>query len=211
MIDKPPRKPCFITLVIVGILSFIAGVFVGSNVEKIPALFKGEDGDTPIIVRDGSIVITSLGQDLNGFSSPDPKVLIHPRINARLGKLKVDGQLKGSPCANTKKCGVEFVWSTGTPGQDGYREYTVVVGSNSGGGRTAGIVSSVPFSQYQASHTTDSTTGRTAFTYKWSPAGTTLTFREARLHTTPVREVSPRPAPQIICSNPGCRVEFEYK
>ena len=23
MIDKPPRKPCFITLVIVGILSFI--------------------------------------------------------------------------------------------------------------------------------------------------------------------------------------------
>ena len=211
MTENPPRKPSFRTIVLVAVASFAAGFALGYLLaDKIDSW--REDGDTPIIVRDGSIVITSIGEDLNGFSKPDPKVRLHPRINARLGKLKVDGQLKGSPCTNTKECGVEFVWSTGTPGQPDYQEYIVVVGSNSGGGKTAGIVSSVPFSEYEPSHATDSATGKTAFTYTWSPAPPlTLTFREARLHTTHFREVTPRPTPQVICSNPGCKVEFEYK
>ncbi|MBE0658378.1 MAG: hypothetical protein IH602_11865 [Bryobacteraceae bacterium] len=210
MTDTPPRKPSFRTVVLIVLATAaVSSTIVYLARESIARFLEGED--TPIIVRDGSIVITSIGQALNSFSMPDPKVLIHPKTNAKLGKLRVDGQLKGSPCTNAEECGVEFVWSATTPGQPGAREYTVVVGSNSRDGKTAGIVSSVPFADYQASRAPDSTTGKTAYTYTWIPAGATLTFREARLYTTHFRRVSPRPTPQVLCSNPGCKIEFEYK
>jgi hypothetical protein len=211
MIDQSPRKPSFRTLALVAVVSAAVGFFI-CYLAKDTLDRWFENGDTPIIVRDGSIVITSIGEKLDDFSQPDPKVRLHPRINAKLGKLKVDGQLKGSPCANTKECGVEFVWSTGTPGQSDYREYTVVVGSNSRDGKTAGIVSSVPFSSYDPSGAQNPQTGKWEYSYTWTPAGQTLTFRQARLHTKPFREVSPSlPIPQILCSYPGCKVEFEYK
>lgn len=211
MIDKPPRKPALrIAIWIVAALAvgLVAGYLLKDQIDsfKLP----GDDGDTPIIVRDGSIIITSKGEDLTGFAKPHANVIIHPKTNSKLGKLKVNGQLKGSPCANTKECGVEFMWSTGTPGQPGYQEYTVVVGSNSGDGKNAGIVSSIPFADYTSSQATDSATGMTAYTYTWSPTGQ-LAFREAKLHKLPLKAGMPRPTPQVICSNPGCRIEFEYK
>jgi len=210
MTEQLPRKFTFRTVVwIVVATAAVSSTIVYLARESIARFLEGDD--TPIIVRDGSIVITSVGEKLADFSKPDPKVRLHPRINAKLGKLKVDGQLKGSPCANTKECGVELVWSTGTTGQADYKEFIVVVGSNSRDGKTAGIVSSVPFNQYLPSEVQNPQTGKWEYSYTWSPAGETLTFRQARLHTKPFREVSALNTPEIICSGPGCRVEFEYK
>ena len=207
MTEQLPRKFTFRTVVCIALAAAAVSLILGYLLREAVYKWKPWEDDTPIIVRDGSIVITSVGQPLNSFSMPDPKVLIHPKTDAKLGKLKVDGELKGFPCKDTKQCGVELVWSTGTPG---YQEYTVVVGSNSGNGMTAGIVSSVPFAEYQTSRTEHSDPAKVEYTYTYPKAGK-LTFREARLHKMPIRAGLPKPAPQVLCSNPGCKIEFEYK
>lgn len=208
MTDTPPKQPTFRKLVLVGIIAFAVGAAAGYALYWY--LETRDPGDTPILVRDGSIVITSVGADLDGFGKPDPKVRIHPRVKARLGRLMVDGQSKGVPCHNSIECEVEFLWSTGTPGQPDYQEYTVVVESNTGNGRTAGIVSSVPFPDYDSSEAQNPETGRMEYTYTWSPTEP-LTFREARLRIVPLGDSTAKPAPQVLCSNPGCKIEFEYK
>lgn len=203
MNDESARKPSSKKkLIIVGILALAAAF----------TLFRcgfRDDGDTPIIVRDGSIVIASKGADINLFSRLGDNLLIHPARGKALGRVKVNGTQQTSHCPTTQLCAYEFVWTSGSKeGQPGYQVYRVYLWSGSPQSKGANIYSSVPISSYTYARQDPADSSLSTLT--WVPADKSMTFSHASVITVPAGTNRPNP-PSRLCNTANCRVEFEYR
>lgn len=75
---------------------------------------RAQGSDSPIIVRDGSIVIENRGLDMKEWRSAGRAALDHPHPDKALGEVEVTGPgAQNASCAQRGRCVVEMRWSTG--------------------------------------------------------------------------------------------------
>jgi hypothetical protein len=208
MTDNLPRRLSTKTLVLLGILTFLAGCIVCCLSSKAFESFFEDGGDTPIIVRDGSIVIASKGADIEKYSRLGDNLIVHTHHGKALGAVKVNGNRQQPACASTQLCAYEFVWAYGKEGQEDYQEYKVYLWSGSPQSKGANIYSSVPIAEY--TYAQQDSADPSLSTLTWKPVDRTITFRYASVITVPTGSNRPNP-PSRLCGTANCRIEFEYR
>jgi hypothetical protein len=144
-------------------------------------------GDTPIIVRDGSIVIESRLGGLNGWSGQGRNAIHHPDGAKSLAELQVTGPgARNATCEAKGHCAVVLRWSSG-------ETVTITPRANRKGLR---IESSVPFDDARWSKSDG----------QWR-----LPLSESSAPTITITDRQGGGQEETICSGKGCGVEVHYK
>jgi hypothetical protein len=144
--------------------------------------------DTPIIVRDGSIVIEPDEGSLSDWRmGPGGRTIFHPNGNRRLDAVEPSGAgAANDTCANKGNCRLVFAWS------DGSRVVVQTVGN----GRGVFVESSTPY--------TDSSWNRSGSSWtRTLPEGTTFT-------NVTIMDQGAGQAREI-CRGRGCAVRIFYR
>jgi hypothetical protein len=152
-----------------------------------PALAQG---DSPIIVRDGSIIIEPDQGSLGDWQlTAGNRVIRHPSGTRRLDAVEPSGTgAANDTCANRAHCRVVFTWS------DGSRVVVQPVGNRQG----LLVESSTPY--------TDPSWNRSGPSWtRTLPAGTTFT------NVTIVDRDAQGAQPREICRGQGCAVRMFFR
>jgi len=177
-----PRKCLFWTLAGLGLLT---AAFWFSTL--VMAQDQDVGGDTPIIVKNGSIVIQSQGVDLASWVAVDDNTMNHPHQNKAMGTVEVTGGGSNTTCSGRGRCVIVANWSTGQ---------TVRVVARNGGSRGLRLQSSVSLK--------DANWTKGAQEWKFPLSG------KPKLTVTIVDQDT-NGQPQTICTGSKCSIKIHYQ